>query len=183
MKNPATSHAQYIKADLSQNYIVNDISVSGGGGSSFIHGGSMHDYPQHHHTHLGQQSTINIVNTQQQHKTPSMDRLLFLADQPYPLQGFTQSTGSQSTGNVGPHILRREHAIGGGIGAEIQGNKAVIKIEDLYKLKDLIERLSQNKVLELQDAAMNFEYEVVNDHNQDDQKVLVAPKPVKIARP
>jgi hypothetical protein len=45
----------------------------------------MHDYPQHHHTHLAQQSTINIVNTQQQHKTPSMDRLLFLADHPYPL--------------------------------------------------------------------------------------------------
>ena len=81
---------------------------------------------------------------------------------------------------MGPHILRREHAIGGGIGAEIQGTKAGIKIEDLYKLKDLIERLSQNKVLGLQDAAMNFEYEVVTAHQQDNHKVMVAPKPVKI---
>lgn len=52
MKNPATSHGQYIKGDMNHTYIVNDMSVSGGGGSSFIHGGSMNDYHQHHHTHL-----------------------------------------------------------------------------------------------------------------------------------
>jgi len=39
----------------------------------------------------------------------------------------------------------------------------LIKIEDLYKLKDLIDRLQQAKVLELKDASLNLEYEVLTE--------------------
>jgi hypothetical protein len=42
----------------------------------------------------------------------------------------------------------------------------LIKIADLYKLKDLIDRLQQAKVLELQDAALNLEFEVLTEQNK-----------------